>query len=469
MATISSLGIGSGLDVETLVSKLMSIEQQPINDIKRASAKLQTKISAYGQLQSAVSNMQTAAQKLSDASLWASSTASVSDPSIASVSAANAGNQNHLLRVSQLAAAQSVASRIFTNGSSTVGDGTLTITLGSWDGDPPVFTGRDGASPVSIAVTGTDTLAGIRDKINAANAGVSASLVNDAAGTRLVIRSLSTGLSQAFRVSTDSAALSDLAYDPGAANSGMTLAQAAANARLNWNGLDLTSESNTLNGLSDGVTVTLLKTSATTVNVNTTSDTGSVKKAITDFVTSYNALINLMRDQTKYDAGTKTAGTLQGDTKAVSVQQMLRGISGGSTSLAGAFSRLADIGLEPGQNGTITVNNSKLDKALSNLPDLKKLFAAPDTTNSRNQGFALQWNAFATQILGTDGAITTGQSTLQKRVSDNDKQIDRLQDSLSLMEKRLRAQYSALDSKMSRLNALSSYVNQQFGSKSSSN
>lgn len=467
MANISSLGIGSGLDVESLVSKLISIEQKPINDIRQASAKLQTKISAYGQLQSAMSNMQTAAQKLSEASLWNASTVSVSDATVASVSASSAGNQNHLLKVTQLASAQSVASRIFAGGSSTIGDGTLTIALGRWSGDPPVFAGRDGSTPVSVAITGTDSLTSIRDKINAANAGVSASLVNDAAGTRLVIRSLSTGENQAFQISADNAALADLAYDP-ASGSGMTRAQAAGNAQFNWNGLDLTSESNTLTGLSDGMSVTLLKPSANAVSVGTVNDTASIRKAITDFTTAYNGLLNLMREQTKFDAGSKSAGVLQGDTKAVSVQQMLRGITGGGTSLAGAFSRLSDIGLEPGQNGTLTVNATKLDKALGNLTDLKKLFAAPDTVTPRNQGFALQWNRFATQILGTDGAITTGQSSLQKRISSNEDTISRMQDTLSLTEKRLRAQYGALDTKMGRLNGLAAYVNQQFGSNSSS-
>ncbi|KQV59992.1 hypothetical protein ASC95_00490 [Pelomonas sp. Root1217] len=466
MATISSLGIGSGLDVESLVSKLMSIEQQPINNIKQASAKLQTKISAYGQLQSAVSSMQTAAQKLSDANLWNASTVSVSDPTVATVSASSAGSQNHLLKVSQLASAQSVASRIFTNGSSTIGDGTLTIALGRWAGDPPVFTPGSG-TPAAITVNATDTLSSIRDKINAANVGVNASLVNDAAGTRLVIRSLSTGENQAFQITSPDAALADLTYDP-ANGAGMTQTQAASNAQYNWDGLDLTSESNTLTGITDGVSVTLLKTTASTITVGTSNDTTSIKKAITDFADSYNKLLNLMRDQTKYDAGTKTAGVLQGDTKAVSVQQMLRGITGGSTTLAGAFGRLADIGLEPGQNGALTINATKLDKALTNLTDLKKLFAAPDAATPRNQGFALQWNSFATQILGTDGAITNGQSSLQKRIASNDNTISHMQDSLTLTEKRLRAQYSALDTKMSQLSALSSYVSKQFGSNSSS-
>jgi flagellar hook-associated protein 2 len=146
---------------------------------------------------------------------------------------------------------------------------------------------------------------------------------------------------------------------------------------------------------------------------------------------------------------------------------MLRNVSGGSTTLGGAFARLADIGLDPGQNGTLTVNSAKLDKALGNLGDLKRFFSAVDVTDASHNGFAKKWNEFASKNLSTDGAISVGQTGLQKRIKENDKQIDRLQDHLDLMEKRLRAQYTALDTKMGQLNGLSAYVTQQFSNKSS--
>ena len=467
MASITSLGIGSGLDVESLVSKLMSVEQTPINNIKKASAGLQTKISAYGQLQAAMSAMQTAAQKLSDPTTWTASSASSSDSSVVAVSGPNAGTQSHVITVTQLASAQSVASGVFSNGNSVVGEGTLTIALGSWEGDPPVFTGKSGSSSISLNITATDTLNSIRDKLNSANAGVVASVVSDAAGTRLVIRSRDSGQTNGFRISASDPSLAALSYE-GPDAGGMSLKQSAANASFNMDGLDLSSESNTLSTVADGLTLTLLKTSTTAVNVGTSTDSAAIKKTIQDFVTAYNGLMNLMRDQTKYDSATKTAGSLQGDAKAISLQQMLRNLSGGSTTLSTAFSRLADIGLDPGQNGTLTVNSSKLDKALSNLPELKRFFSSVDTADSNNNGFAKKWNDFANKTLGTDGAISVGQTGLQKRIKANDKQIEQLQDHLELMEKRLRAQYTALDTKMGQLNGLSAYVTQQFSGKSSS-
>lgn len=467
MAAITSLGIGSGLDVESLVSKLMSIEQTPINNIKKASAGLQTKISAYGQMQAAMSAMQTASQKLSDPSAWTASSVSSSDSTAVSVIGPNAGTQSHVITVSQLASAQSVASGVFANGSSLVGEGTLTIALGSWEGDPPVFTGKSGATSIDVTVTATDTLNSIRDKLNAANAGVVASVVSDAAGTRLVIRSRDTGLTNGFRISASDPSLAALSYE-GPDAGGMSLKQTAGNATFNMDGLDLSSESNTLSTVADGLTLTLLKTSATAINVGSSTDSTAIKKTIQDFVTAYNGLMNLMRDQTKYDSATKTAGSLQGDAKAVSLQQMLRNVSGSSTTLGGAFDRLADIGLDPGQNGTLTINSSKLDKALTNLTDLKRFFSSVDTVNSSNNGFAKKWQEFATKTLGSDGAISVGQTGLQQRIKANDKQISQLQDHLDLMEKRLRAQYTALDTKMGQLNGLSAYVTQQFGSSSSS-
>jgi len=464
---ISSLGIGSNIDSESIVQKLMSIEQQPINNIKKASTALQTDISAYGQIQSSLSAMQTAAQKLNDPSAWNASSANSSDATVATVSAANAGNSSHTLSVSQLASAQSLSSAVFTDPTQPVGQGTLSITLGTWSSDQGSFSPKAGKSAVNITITSTDSLNTVKDKINSSGAGVTASIVNDATGSRLVMRSSTTGASNGFRVSSADASLSKLSYDPSSGNTGgMALKQPAGNAQFNLDGLDLSSESNTLTGVADGMTITLLKTSSTAVSLNSSADTTSIKKNITDFVTAYNNLMNLMQDQTKYDASTKTAGPLQGDAKAIGLQQSLRSLSSGNTTLGNSVKRLADIGLDPGQNGALTVNSGKLDKALSNLSDLKSFFTGVDSANANNSGFAQKWTSFATKSLAFDGAVTTATAGLQKRISDNDKQISDMQDHLSLMETRLRASYTALDTKMGDLNGLKAYVAQQFGGKS---
>lgn len=473
---LSSAGLGSGLDVNTIVSKLMAIEAQPVTDLQQATTKLQTKISSYGQIQSALSAMQDAARKLNNADSWAAATASSSDATAISASATNATPGSYSVSVSQLAAAQSLSSVAYTNGSTTVGQGSITIELGAWNSDQSIFTAKSGVTPVTISIAaGSDSLTSIRDQINAAKAGVSASVVTDSKGARLVLRSQTTGEENGFRVTvsdadgsdSDTAGLSALAYDPSAGVAAMTQNLAAANARANINGLDIDSSTNTLSGAVEGLTLNLLKAGSGTVNITVGSDTTGIKKTITDFVSSYNTLASMLRDQTKYDSANKAAGALQGDSRIVRLQAQLRTLSGGSTTLGSAFGRLAEIGLDPAGDGTITVNSTKLTNALGKLSDLKQLFTAVDTGNANNNGFAQRWVQFAADALGTDGQVTNGQSALQANVRRNNEQIAKMQDRLGLVEKRLRAQYTSLDSTMANLNQLSSYVSKQFSSSSS--
>lgn len=472
---LSSAGLGSGLDVNTIVSKLMAIESQPVSDLQAANGKLQTRISSYGLLQSALSSMQDVARKLNNPDSWAAATASSSDSTAIAASATNASAGSYSISVSQLAAAQSISSVPYTNASSSIGQGSLTIELGSWSADQSSFTPKSGATPVSITIAaGSDSLSAIRDQINAAKAGVTASVVTDSKGARLVLRSQTTGEANGFRVTVsdadggdgDTSGLSALAYDPSAGLASMTLNQAAANAHANINGLDIDSATNTLSNSVDGLTLNLLKTSSSPINVTVGSDTTALKKLITDFVSAYNTLAGQFRDQTKYDSANKTAGALQGDSRVVGLQAQLRGLTGGSTTLGGAFSRLADIGIDPAGDGTLSVNATKLSAALNNLSDLKQFFTGVDSGNSKNNGFGQRWVKFASDSLGTDGQLSSGQSALQANVRRNNDQISKLQDHLALVEKRMRAQYTALDSTMSKLNTLSSYVSQQFSTSS---
>ncbi|MDT8999342.1 flagellar filament capping protein FliD [Paucibacter sp. APW11] len=472
---LNSAGIGSGLDVNSIVTKLMSIEAQPVTDLQQATTKLQTKISSYGQIQSAISAMQDAARKLNTPETWAAATATSSDSSTISVAATSAAPGSYSVSVSQLASAQSLSSASYTNSSTVVGQGSITIEPGTWSSDQSTFTSKSGATPVTINIaSGQDSLSAIRDQINAAKAGVTASIVTDSKGARLVLRSQSTGETSGFKVSVsdadggdgDTAGLSALAYDPTASVASMTLNQSAANAKANINGLDIDSESNTLSTSVDGLSINLLKTSSSPITISVGSDSAGLKKNITDFVTAYNSVAKLFRDQTKYDSANKTAGALQGDSRVVGLQSQLRSLTGSSTSLGGAFSRVADIGLDPAGDGTLTLNSSKLDKALTNLTDLKQFFTGVDSSNATNNGFAQRWNKFASDTLGTDGLITTGQKALQSNVTRNNDRISQLQDHLALVEKRLRAQYTSLDTTMGKMNQLSAYVTQQFSTSS---
>ncbi len=476
MATISSIGSGSGLPVESIISKLVAVEQQPITDLQGRTDTLKTQISAYGKIQSAFSAMRDAASKLSTPASWAALTATSSDTTMATVTAGSgSGAGSYTVSVGQLASAQSVVSQAMSS-TAQVGAGTMTIELGQWGGTDasPSFTSKSGATAVNITVSATDTLASVRDKINSSGAGVLASVVTDATGSRLVVRSAATGEANGFRISTadadgnnsDASGLSALAYPPGDATLGMQRNAAAQDAKVKINNIDIVSSTNTIENAVDGLSINILKKGDLTVTVG--QDKDSIKKNITDFVTAYNSLMNLLRDNTKYDQTSKAAGALQGDSTAVNLQSQLRNITSGGSTLGGSYARLADLGLNIGTAGTITVDDTKLSSALGHVSDLKQLFMGVDSTNAANNGIATKWRALADQVTGMDGAITTRTAGLQSRVTSNNKRVDELTDRSAAYEKRLRAQYTALDTQMAKLNDMSSYVSKITGMLNSS-
>lgn len=462
---ISSTGLGSNLNVEAIVQKLVSVERKPIDNLNDASDKIKTKISVFGKIQSALSALRDASSKLTKPETWQSITATSSDATIVTATGGSgAAEGSYAMKVDKLAAAQSLSSPMFKKGDK-LGGGTLTFELGTW-GANASFTPKAGSSPKAVTIDPSrDSLEDVRDKINGAGAGVVASLVNDVNGSRLVIRSKDTGEANGFRITTadddgnnsDANGLSALAYDPTASIGSMTQNTAAANAKLSINGLDISSASNNIEGAVDGLTINLLKTGQSTVSVG--QDKDSVKKAINDFVTSYNSLMSLMRDDTKYDDSSKTSGPLQGDSTAVGLQSQLRNITSSGSTLGGAFQRLSDLGLSIGTAGTITVDDSKLTSALGSMSDLKNLFMGVDSNDPNNNGLASRWRAFADQVTGFDGQITTRTTGLQSRVTANNKRVDELNDRADAYEKRVRAQYTALDTQMAKLNDMQSYVN----------
>lgn len=471
MATISSAGIGSGLDIESLVSKLISAERIPITQLTTRTDGLKTELSAFGKVQSTLSTLRDAASKLTTPSSWAGTLATSSDPTAVSVSAGSgAAIGNVSVDVKSLAQSQTLVSGTpYASSTTTVGQGSLTITLGAWttDGaDPPTYTGftdKAGATAVTVNIgAGQDTLAGIRDAINSAGAGVTASIVNDATGSRLTLRSTASGETNGFRIDA-SGGLTDLGYDPRVGVTSMIQTLPAQNARALINGIEISSESNTLKEAIDGLNITLLKTTTIPASVAVSQDKDAIKKLVTDFTTAYNAVNALLREQTKYDAANKTAGTLQADATAVGLQNQLRSIIGGSTSLAGSsLSRLAQIGLEPGSDGNLKTSDAKLTTALSDLDSLKQLFMGLDSGGvSSNDGFAQRIRGYIDGALSTDGRVSSRQAGLQKQIDSNNKRQDQLEDHVTQTEARLRARYTALDTQMSKLSGLSSYVTQQ--------
>jgi flagellar hook-associated protein 2 len=466
MPTITSLGSGSGLDLESLVSKLVSAERIPITQLSAKTNSLKTELSAFGKVQSSLAALRDAASRLTKPDTWGGSQATSSDATAVTASAGSGAAVGTVqVEVRQLASAQTLAGTTpYASASTVVGEGSLTIQLGSWGDDgngSPSFIDKAGSAAITVTIgPGQDTLAGIRDQINAAGAGVNASIINDANGARLVLRSSETGASNGFRIDA-TGGLTDLGYDPRNGVSQMVQTLPAQNARAVLNGIDVSSETNTLKSAIDGLNITLLKMTQFPASVTVSQDKDAIRKAISDFTSAYNAVNALLREQTKYDSASKSAGVLQGDATANGLQAQLRGIMGGSSSLGGAFARLAQVGIDPGSDGNLTTSASKLDTALTDTDSLKQLFMGLDSGNAGNSGFAQRIRSYVDGALGTEGRLTSRQSGLQKLIDNNGKRADALEDRVAQVEVRLRARYSALDAEVGKLNSLSSYVSQQ--------
>jgi flagellar hook-associated protein 2 len=241
----------------------------------------------------------------------------------------------------------------------------------------------------------------------------------------------------------------------------MAQALAAANAAALVNGVPVSSTTNTLTNLVDGMTLTLKSTTAAPVQITTATDAESVKKKIQDFVDAYNNLNKELAEQTKYDPSSKAAGTLQGDSAAIGLRGTLRNILRANGGTSAVFTRLADIGFDVQRDGSIKLDATKLDNGLANLTELKKLFADSDALVPTNNGIATLMRQQADQVLGVDGSLASRSDGLRTRITANEKRQAALEQRVAQTEARLRAQYTALDAKMGQLTGLSSYVTQQ--------
>ena len=484
---ISSTGIGSGLDVEGIITKLVALEKQPLVSLQAKATVIQTKISDYSQVKSLVSTLTDAASKLSLDSGW--NTVAVASSNSAAVSATVsgiAGATSFSVGVSQLAKAQSSVSDAVVAGTAVGSAGTLTLQLGSWgpartNGTGSVFTAGSAAS-VNVTVGASDTLAQIAAKINDAGSGVVATVLTDASGDRLMLRSSNTGGSQGFRVqaadtgdsnNTDDHGLSALAFDldqdPGTTPTGSpTVAaygmgansyQAGQNAKATVNGIAVTSANNNFKDVVAGLTITASAVTTSDVELTTTNDKAALTKNIQAFVDAYNAVNKYLADATAYDDASKKSGDLQGDSTAIGLRNSLRSLLGTGV-VGGSYTRLSDIGLSMGRAGNLAVDTTKLGTALDNPASVKTLFAQKNTDTSTN-GVARKVKTFADGLLAFSGGLNNKADALAAETKRNTAEQDKVTNRAAAVEKRLRTTYTALDTKMAGLTALSTYITQQ--------
>ncbi len=471
MPSISSPGVGSGLDVNSIITQLVAVERVPLTKLETEAKALETKLSTYGKVKSAISALRDAASALTRSDTWSRTTGATSDPSAATVTTgANTKAGSYSIQVHQLAAAQSNASGVFTSADAPVGEGTLTIELGTWGPGQGSFTPKVGATAVQISAgPPAQSLAQLRDKINASGAGVIASVLTDSTGARLVLRSSLSGASNAFRVTvadsdgndSDGVGLSALAYDPSVGILTMAQALAAANASATLNNLPITSESNTLTNVLDGMTINLNRVTSGPVQLSAALDTPALRKSIDAFVSAYNDMNKMLADQTKLGSAEQNATSLHGDSAALTIRSQLRQLLGSTSAASSTFTRLSEAGFDVQRDGSISLNETKITSALANPVEAQKLFGNVDTLVAANDGIATRIRKMANDLLGTDGTIGTRSEGLRRNIDLNRDRQDRMTDRIAQVEKRLRAQYTALDRQMAQLNSLSGYITQQ--------
>lgn len=460
---ISSTGVGSGLDVKSIVSQLVAIEKQPLKTLQAKATVFQAQLSLYGKIKSQAAALGDAAALLAGTSGWHTQKASSSNSAAVSVTAGTSATAGAFsVSVTQLARAQSSGSLGVLAGEAMGKAGDLTIDLGAWsEGAPPVFGVVN--SSVSVSILATDSLSSIASKINADNtSGVTATVLRDGANERLVIRSATTGVEAGFRLSVTDGA------DPGlAAKLGITnpsdgvgfVGQTALDAKVKINGVDVVSGTNKMENAITGVTLQLSQVTTAPVEITVEKDIETIQKNIQGFVDAYNALNQTLADSTKYTAATKTGGPLQGDATTLGLQNTLRAILG-STSVGSTFSRISEVGIERQTDGSLKINTTKLTSAQQDMTNLQNLFATNNSDAATN-GIGLKVRDFARGLVASDGSVSNKSKALQGSINNNSKDQDRVNDRATRVEAQLFRQYSALDRQMAQLNGLNSYITAQ--------
>lgn len=460
----------TALDVPSLVSQLMAVERQPIDKLTAKIASYETKISSFGTLSSLVSGFQTASAGLNTS--LQKLTATPSDAGVLSATASStAVPGSYALNVSQLAQSQNLVAAGQASSTTAIGDGsatTVTFDLGAISGGTltnGIYSGAaftsNGSGTVSLTIDGSNnTLEGIRDAINAAAPGVTATIVNDGSGTpyRLALSSSSSGVSNSFKITTsggDGSIDSLLGYDP-AGTQNLTQTLAAQNANLTVNGIAITSASNTVSEAIQGVTLTLKNTTSTPASLTIERDTSSIKTAASSFVDAYNALASQIKSRSAYGSTTSAGGSLAGDGTLRLMQDQLRGIFM-TPATGGTLTTLSQVGITFQRDGSLKLDGNKLDNAVStNFSEVNNLFTS-------SMGYTARLEAWAKSAQEPGGMIDLRTQSLSKYVKDQNEAVDRLENRMTALQKKYTMEYTNLNLLLSRMNSTSTYLTQQLG------
>jgi flagellar hook-associated protein 2 len=427
---ITSSGLGSGLDVDTIVATLVAADRAgPDARLNAYESKARVQISALGSMKSLMSSLQGWLKKLTSGGALNQRLTNLSDTSAFTATAGSSAQLGETqIEVLSIAKVHKIGSNAFTSSTATVGAGTMTIGVGS--------------DSFSINTTATTTVEGLRDAINEAsdNSGVTATLVQEDTGVRLVLTSKETGTENALSVTTGLTAFTDI--------------QAATDAQIKVDGYTRTSSSNHIDDVVDGVDIDLLKAQVgKTVTMTVSADTGSAVDAVQNFVDGYNALLGTYSGLSAYDASTQSGGVLMGDANTRSAMLSLRSILSSSVG-SGTYQTLSQLGISTSVDGKLTLDTTKLKTALAaDGNSVLDLFGGED-------GIATRMNTLLDSYTASDGQFEKRLDTLNRQLDKIDDDRDALDTRMGKAEERYRKQFSALDSIVSKYNNIASYLDQ---------
>jgi flagellar hook-associated protein 2 len=474
MAAISSLGVGSNLDLNTLLANLKSLEQAPLVAMQQKQVSYTSKVSAYGQLSNVLTALQTASAALAKPGLFQGVKATSSAPDVLSATAlSTAPAGTYTVNVTQLAQAQSLAATGQASTTSAIGGGDVTIEFGTLAAGvldpvsgkyttPATFTADPARTATPLTIAAGSTLADIRDAINgSADLGVTAAIVNDGSATpnRLVLTSKLTGELSSMRITvTGEAALSSLlAHDPTAAPAQQLQQTAAAqNTQLSVNGIAITSATNSVAGAVPDVTMSVAKLGTSTLSVQV--DTASVQGAVSAFVSAYNNLQGVATKLTAFDSSSKTRAVLLGDSTLRNIQVGIRSaLTGVQADDGSGLTTLSQIGVSFQKDGTLAIDSTKLSAALGN-----KMNGVANLFSGGTGGFASRMSLLTSSYTDANGSLTVATKGLNTTLDSLSKQYSATSDRIDAMVARYKAQFTQLDLLMSRMNSTSSYLTRQF-------
>lgn len=465
MASISTLGVGSGLDLSSILDSLETAEKASLDPISKQQSSYTAQLSAYGTLKSALTSFQTANTALNSADLFTATTATSSSTAFSATTSGNTIAGKYTVSISQLAQAQTLTSTQTQSDTKTaIASSDSTITIQQANGD----------DPITVSLTAANSsLSGIRDAINNADAGVSASIIKTDEGKYVLsLTSDDTGAANSMTVSVsgDSALQSFMGYDASASSNGMTESVTAQDAELTVNNIAITNSSNTISDALEGITLNLNDVTSGNQTLTITKDTSKVETAINDWVDAYNSLQDTFSNLTKYtavDAGTDAQdtsnGALLGDSTLRTIQTQLKSMLTNASS-SSTFKTLAQIGITTDPtDGKLEVDDTKLESALkSDSAGVKAMIIGDGKTTGITTTIATN----LTSWLSSTGIIQSATDGVSKTLNNLTQQYNDMSDRIDNMVARYKEQFTQLDVLMNSLNSTSSYLTSQFDTSS---